>query len=134
MQSECTHRVPVSLALLEQLAGREEIHADRTDMPLFDERALFQGWDTSGAACISIGPQGGEEPLRIGVVPLSDEPDSMVNALLVKVTGANSRIIKVEFRDSVELLPPGSHTLPPEPMRLPTASVNEVSPDYLSTS
>ena len=97
-------------ALYELLAGREEItagqDADGAGVPL-DGRAIYHGRDSSGDARIFIGPRGGEPRLAIRTVRLGGERDSMAKMLLVKSLGEGARVIKVQFGNSVELLPPG---------------------------
>ena len=104
-------------ALSELLMSREEITV-RTDddgdrMPMFDGSALFHGRDTSADACLSIGPLGDVDRLRIEVASLSGETDSVLGALLVKSRGDGTRVMKVTFGDSEELLPPDPAVFPP---------------------
>ena len=120
-------------ALSGLLAGRDEIamgkDADGADVPLFDARSLFHGRGASGHAGISIGPLGNDGQLRIESVALSDEPDSVTNAILAKSIGDRARALKVTFGDSVEYLPPGPHTLPRELMRWLTEAGSELPPE-----
>ena len=119
--------------LSELLVSREEI-AEGTDedgarVPLFDGRALFHGRDTSGGARISIGPRDGTDRLVIEVAYLSGEPGSLTEALLGKWKGTGTRVLKVEFRDSVQWLPPGPNPFPREMMRLLESGENELPPE-----
>ena len=102
-------------ALQELLAGREEIAADRgadgAGEPLLDGKALYHGRDSSGDARISIGPRDGEVQLAIRSVRLGGEPDSLTKSLLIRSLGEDTRVLKIKFGDSVELLPPGPPTL-----------------------
>ena len=101
-------------ALDELLAGREEVaagrDADGSGRPLPDRKALFHGRESSGYARISIGPRDGEPRLALSTVRLGGERDSFTKTLLVKSLGESARVMKVEFGDSVELLPPGRPT------------------------
>ena len=120
-------------ALSELLVSREEITV-RTDedgerLPMFDGSALFHGRDTSADACLSIGPLGDVDRLRIEVASLSGEPDSVLEALLVKSRGDGTRVMKVTFGDSVELLPPGPPVFPHELKQLLAASGSEMPPE-----
>ena len=120
-------------ALSELLMSREEITV-RTDddgdrMPMFDGSALFYGRDTSADACLSIGPLGDVDRLRIEVASLSGETDSVLGALLVKSRGAGTRAIKVSIGDSEELLPPGPDVLPRELKQLLARSGSEMPPE-----
>ena len=116
-------------ALSELLMSREEVaagkDADGADMPAFDGKALFHGGDTSGNTHISIGPLDDGDRLRIGITKLGDDPESMPEALLAKAIGAGARVMKVTFRDSTELLPPGPQAFPREFMQLFAESGNE---------
>ena len=115
--------------LSELLVRREEITVgtgeDGDRVPIFDARSLFHGRDTSGDARISIGPQDGADRLRIEVAFLSGEPDSLMEALLVKLKGGGTRVMKITFRDSVQWLPPGPHMFPRELMQLLASDENE---------
>lgn len=125
-------------ALTDLLVSREEIaagkDADGADTSLFDGKALFHGRDTSGAARISIGSLSGTEQLRIGIVSLNDEPDSMMKAFLAKSMGGGARVMKVAFGDSVELLPPGPPAFPREVTQLLAESGNELPPELACES
>ena len=115
------------------LVGREEIVAGKVEdggrTSLFDGRALFFGRDTSADACISIGPLDGPDQLRIRVASLRGEPDSLSKALLGKLKGDDTRVIKISFRDSVQLLPPGPQVLPRELTQLLASEENELPPE-----
>ena len=120
-------------ALSELLMSREEITV-RTDddgdrMPMFDGSALFYGRDTSADACLSIGPLGDVDRLRIEVASLSGETDSVLGALLVKSRGAGTRAMKVSIGDSEELLPPGPDVFPRELKQLLARSGSEMPPE-----
>ena len=120
-------------ALSELLMSREEITV-RTDddgdrMPMFDGSALFCGRDTSADACLSIGPLGDVDRLRIEVASLSGETDSVLGALLVKSRGDGTRVMKVTFGDSEELLPPGPDIFPRELRQLLAPSGSEMPPE-----
>ena len=112
------------------LVGREEIVAGKDEdggrTSLFDGRALSFGRDTSADACISIGPLDGPDQLRIRVASLRGEPDSLSKALLGKLKGDDTRVIKISFRDSVQLLPPGPQMLPRELTQLLASEENEL--------
>ena len=120
-------------ALSELLMSREEITV-RTDedgdrLPMFDGSALFHGRDTSADACLSIGPLGDVDRLRIEVASLSGEPDSMLEALLVKSRGGGTRVMKATFGDSEELLPPGPPVFPRELKQLLAVGGSEMPPE-----
>ena len=120
-------------ALSELLLNREEITVrsdeDRDRLPMFDGSALFHGRDTSADACLSIGPLGDVDRLRIEIASLNGEPDSVLEALLVKSRGDGTRVMKVTFGDSVELLPPGPPVFPRELKQLLAASGSEMPPE-----
>ena len=125
-------------ALSELLLSREEITV-RTDedgdrLPMFDGSALFHGRDSSADACLSIGPLGDADRLRIEVAFLSGEPDSVLEALLVKSRGDGTRVMKVTFGDWVELLPPGPPVFPREFKQLLAASGSEMPPEIFCES
>ena len=119
--------------LSDLLVGREEIAAEKDEdgggMSLSDGRALFFGRDTSADACISIGPLDGTDQLRISVAPLSGEPDSPSKTLLGKLKGGDTRVMKISFRDSVQLLPPGPQMFPRELMQLLASEESELPPE-----
>ena len=119
--------------LSDLLEGREEIVAGKDEdgarMSLSDGRALFFGRDTSGDASIAIGPFDGPDQLRISVASLSGEPDSLSKALLGKLKGGDTRVMKISFRDSVQLLPPGPQMFPRELMQLLASEESELPPE-----
>ena len=119
--------------LSDLLVGREEIVAEKNQdgdrTSLFEGRALFFGRDTSADACISIGPLDGPGQLRIRFASLRGEPDSLSKALLGKLKGDDTRVIKISFRDSVQLLPPGPQMLPRELMQLLASEESELPPE-----
>ena len=84
--------------------------ADGSGLPLLDGKALFHGRESSGDARVSIGPRDGKPPLALSAVRPGGERDSLTRALLAKSLGEGARVVKVEFGDSVELLPPGPPT------------------------
>ena len=104
-------------ALSDLLMSREEITVrtevdDGDRLPMFDGSALFHGRDTSANACLSIGPLGDVDRLRMEVASLSGEPDSVLKALLMKSRGDGTRVMKVTFGDSEELLSPDPAVFP----------------------
>ena len=115
------------------LVGREEIAAGKDEdggrMSLSDGRALFFGRDTSGDARIAIGPLDGPDQLQIRVASLSGEPDSLSKTLLGKLKGGDTRVMKISFRDSVQLLPPGPQLFPRELMQLLASEASELPPE-----
>ena len=115
------------------LVGREEIAAGKDEdggrMSLSDGRALFFGRDTSGDARIAIGPLDGPDQLQIRVASLSGEPDSLSKTLLGKLKGGDTRVMKISFRDSVQLLPPGPQMFPRELMQLLASEASELPPE-----
>ena len=119
--------------LSDLLVGREEIAAGKDEdggrVSLSDASALFFGRDTSGDARIAIGPRDGPDQLRIKVASLRDEPDSLSTALLGRLKGGDTRVMKVSFRDSVQLLPPGPQMLPRELMQLLASEESELPPE-----
>ena len=120
-------------ALSELLMSREEItvrtddDGDRT--PMFDGSALFHGRDASADACLSIGPLGDVDRLRIEVAALSGETDSVLGALLVKSRGDGTRVMKVTLGDSEELLLPGPAVFPRALKQLLAPSGSEMPPE-----
>ena len=115
------------------LVGRDEIAAGKDEdggrMSLSDGRALFFGRDTSGDARIAIGPLDGTDQLQIRVASLSGEPDSLSKTLLGKLKGGDTRVMKISFRDSVQLLPPGPQMFPRELMQLLASEASELPPE-----
>ena len=115
------------------LVGRDEIAAGKDEdggrMSLSDGRALFFGRDTSGDARIAIGPLDGPDQLQIRVASLSGEPDSLSKTLLGKLKGGDTRVMKISFRDSVQLLPPGPQMFPRELMQLLASEASELPPE-----
>ena len=125
-------------ALEELLASHEEIavrkDTDGTDIPLFDGKTLFHGRGTAGNATISIGPMSGGDRLRIAIAELSSEPDTLMKAALTKFMGDDARVMKVMFRDTVELLPPGPHDFPRELMQMFAEDGSELPPELICES
>ena len=119
--------------LSDLLVGREEIAAGKDEdggrMALSDGRALFFRRDTSGDACISIGPLDGTDRLRISITSLSAEPDSLSKTLLGKLKGGYTRVMRTSFRDSVQLLPPGPQMFPRELIQLLASEESELPPE-----
>ena len=125
-------------ALSELLVSREEntvgMDAKGVEVIRFDATGLFYGRDMSESARISIGSLGGEDRLRIEIVALRDDTDSVVRSRLVKQLGIGVPVMQITFGDSVLLSPPGPLPISPELMRWLPASDDELPPELACES